>query len=241
MSSSAAQAQLQPAFLLHHYPYRESSRLLECLTRDYGRVGIVARGARSPRSRFRGVIRPFAPVLISWVGRGELGTLTTAELQAGWSPLPAARLNSGWYLNELLLRLTRRHDSNEAVFSAYSAALAQLGSQQSEAAVLRVFEKRLLDALGYGIDLLRTGHGQQVEAARFYLFKAERGLFEAGDGGEPGRIAGQSLIALATENFCSQRELREARQLLRTALEFYLGPRPLRVREVTAAMHRGLK
>ncbi|MBT8144705.1 MAG: DNA repair protein RecO [Gammaproteobacteria bacterium] len=235
---SRHKVELQPAFLLHHYPYRETSRLLELLTRDYGRVGLVARGARSPRSKLRGILRPFTPLLVSWAGRGELGTLTAAERQSQTVTVPAARLNSGWYMNELLLRLLQRHDTNEAIYENYAAALNRLEQESAEAVVLRLFEKRLLDALGYGLQLTVTEQGQPVEADRTYTYRTEVGVVLSAAATDPQQtIAGRTLLALAAERL-DDADLAAARSLLRGVLDFYLGPRPLKVREVTEAMYR---
>lgn len=237
MSTARQRVALQPAFLLHHHPYRDTSRLLELLTRDHGRVGLVARGARAPRSALRGVLQPFRPLLVSWSLRGELGTLTGAEIAGAAPSLPAARLYSAWYINELLLRLTRRHDAHETLFDDYAAALAMLGSDSEEAAALRVFEKRLLDALGYGLELRRTLSGAAVEPAGCYAFRLEQG-FEEANVSDAAAFPGASLLALADERLDDAGALRDARRLLQAALEIYLGPRPLKVREVTRAVYR---
>lgn len=242
MSAARQRVALQPAFLLHHHPYRDTSRLLELLTRDHGRVGLVARGARAPRSALRGVLQPFRPLLVSWVLRGELGTLTGAELAGQGSMLPAARLYSAWYLNELLLRLTRRHDAHEALFDDYTQALAELAERDEEAPVLRVFEKRLLDTLGYGLELRHTLAGQAVAPGRSYEYRLEQGVAEVGVETTGGLVFdGASLLALADERPATGVALRDARRLLHAALDVYLGPRPLKVREVRRALHRQSK
>lgn len=238
MSGTRQRITLQPAFLLHHHPYRDTSRLLELLTREHGRVGVVARGARSPRSGFRGVLQPFRPLLVSWSQRGELGTLTGAELASPGVQLPAARLYSAWYLNELLLRLTRRHDAHIALFDDYAAALTGLGECAAEAAVLRVFEKRLLEALGYGLELRQTLSGSAISPDRHYEYRLEQGVVDAPADASAGLVfAGASLLALAEEQLDGH-AMRDARRLLHAALEVYLGPRPLKVREVRHAVYR---
>src|ERR1051326_3923159 len=126
--------QLEPSYLLSVRPYRETSALVEALTRGYGRIGVVARGARGPKSRLRGVLQPFRRVLLSWSERGELGTLSAAELEGGVPPDGEAVL-SGWYLNELLLRLLPRRDPHPEVFDDYAAALAALGGEAAEGAL----------------------------------------------------------------------------------------------------------
>ena len=134
---------MQAAWVLHHRPYRETSSLLELLTEAHGRVGAVAKGARRPASRWRGLLQPFSPLLVSWTGGGDLVTVTGAEAAGAPLRIPGGRLMSAWYANELLLRLLQRHDPQRGVFIAYASVLAELAGEGSEAHALRVFEKRL--------------------------------------------------------------------------------------------------
>ncbi len=124
--ANTTRVSLQPAYVLHHRPYRDSSLLLEIFTPDHGRVGLVARGARSPKSRLYGVLQPFQPLLISWVGRGELATLSGAEANGPPQRLQGKSVISGFYINELLLRLLHRHDPHAALFDGYARTLPLL-------------------------------------------------------------------------------------------------------------------
>src|SRR5205807_3793149 len=141
------------AFILHGYPYRETSLLLETFTRAFGRVSMVARGARSPRSPLRGVLLAFQPLALSWFGRGELRTLARAEWVGGQPLLRGEALMCGFYLNELLLRLLPREDPHDALFLRYQEGLARLASEADSAPALRSFEKALPKALGYAMTL----------------------------------------------------------------------------------------
>lgn len=149
---------LTPAYLLHHSPWRDSSRILEFFTRDHGRISLFARGVRRPGSPLGSVLLPFQRLLVSWVAHGEAGTLSGAELdRASGSEakgLPPGRIMSGFYLNELILKLSVRHDSQPRVFDEYAAAIEGLRGPAAEEGVLRLFEKRFLDELGYGLDIL---------------------------------------------------------------------------------------
>ncbi|MCX7901997.1 MAG: DNA repair protein RecO, partial [Burkholderiaceae bacterium] len=109
----------QPALVLHAYPWRETSLILEAFTRDYGRLTLVARGAKRPASQFRGLLSPFAPLLMSWSGRGDIKTLTRVEWWGGVAPLRGDALFAGFYLNELLVRLLARGDPHERLFARY--------------------------------------------------------------------------------------------------------------------------
>ncbi|MBT8137503.1 MAG: DNA repair protein RecO [Gammaproteobacteria bacterium] len=233
---------LQPAYLLHQRPYRDSSQIVELVTRDHGRIGLVARGARRPRARLRAVLQPFQPLLVSWTARGDLGTLTACEAVTGLPALPPQHANSGYYMNELVVRLTRRHDAHPGLFACYAAGLQGLVHSDSEARVLRLFEKRLLDELGYGLQLQRTAAGESVVGDGSYSYRVEQGIVTTDPVHEHGPVfAGHSLLALAAERLDDDAVLGDVRILLQLALEQHLGPRPLQVRRVARAMRRSLQ
>lgn len=234
---------LQPAWVLHRRPYRESSVLLELFTLDYGRVGLVARGARAARSRTQGLLQPFQPLLVSWSRRGELGTLTAVERGGAAPRLPAGRLMAGFYLNELLLKLLQRHDAQGTLFDSYAqatVALAQAADDQAVAAALRLFEKRLLEALGYGLNLTHEAlTGQPVRADALYHYHAESGPVPAGvSDGTRHVVSGGALQALAAERLESPAHLRELKPLLREAIATQLGGRRLQTSDVARALAR---
>jgi DNA repair protein RecO (recombination protein O) len=236
---TVARVALEPAWVLHHRPYRETSSLLELMTESHGRIGAVARGARQGGSRWRGLLQPFTPLLVSWTGRGELVTLTGVEAASALLRIPAERLMSAYYANELLLRLLARHDPQRAVFMAYAGALADLAGVASEACALRLFEKRLLDALGYGLALTHdVVTGEAVVADLAYAYRLERGPQAVGVAEGELTFSGRTLLALAAEHVDEATALGEARRLLRAALDLYLGDRPLRTREVGRAVRR---
>jgi len=223
---------LAPAYLLHHAPWRDSSRRLELLCRDYGRITLFARGVRRPTSDLRAILQPFQRLLVSWTGRGEAGTLIGAEIDGALSGLPPARLMSGFYLNELLLRLFEPQDAHPHVFDDYAAALQHLRSEAREARALRIFEKRLLVALGYGLELGRECEsGEALDPDGHYLYRAERGVARAVEE-SPATYRGASLSSLATEDLSDDVSLRDARRLLRDALGACLHGRDLKSRQV---------
>ena len=142
------------AYVLHHHPWGERGRIFELFTYDHGRVSVFAQGVRGPQARLAGVMQPFVPLLVSWAGRGDAPRLTGAEpdpRERRMIPMPAARLMSAWYLSELLLLLTIRHDPVPPLYQHYAAALDGLRLEAAPQRELRLFEKRLLDALGYGL------------------------------------------------------------------------------------------
>jgi len=223
---------LEPAWILHHYPYRDSSLLLEVFSRQYGRLGLIARGARSAKSRWRGQLQGFTPLLLSWSLRGELGTLTGLEL-LGLPCIGVGRpLLGASYLNELIMRMVPRHDPHPALFDAYAQALQDLAI--NEEPVLRLFEKCLLQALGYGLLLDREADtGLPVSADSRYEYRLERGPIRCDNGSADGLVVhGSSLLALSNGILDDPVSRRETRRLMRAALSLYLGSRPLRTREV---------
>lgn len=241
--SDARRVQLQPAYVLHHHPYRDTSRILELFTRDHGRVSVFARGARGARgagAALASILQPFNRVLVSWSGKGEAGQLTAAEFDGAVSALPPDRLVSGFYLNELLLKLFARHDSHPEVFSLYDATLGSLKSDTDGVRALRLFEKRLLDALGYGLALERdVGLERPLDAAYAYRYRLEQGAIRIDGVAEgAGIFSGRTLLAVAREDFTDPAVCAEARALLRAALDRCLEGKELRTRQVMLALKK---
>ncbi|HEU4530623.1 MAG TPA: DNA repair protein RecO [Steroidobacteraceae bacterium] len=238
MPRNAGRILLAPAYLLHHAPWRDSSRRLELITREHGRVTLFARGVRRPASGLRAVLQPFQRMLVSWSGRGEAGTLIGAELDGEPTSLPPARLMSGFYLNELLLKLFERQDAHPHVFDDYARALERLRGIEAEARTLRIFEKRLLDSLGYGLDLARECEsGAALDPRGHYHVRIERGVTRAVEE-SAATYCGASLASLASEDLGDEQSLRDARRLLREALGACLDGRNLKSREVMRSMQR---
>jgi DNA repair protein RecO (recombination protein O) len=223
---------LEPSWVLHHYPYRDSSLLLEVFSRAHGRVGLVARGVRSAKGRWRNQLQILRPLLLSWNLRGELGTLTDVEARQVPPAVSGRQLLCASYLNELLLRLLTRHDPHPDLFDAYAGALAMLATQEEQA--LRCFEKRLLTELGYGLLLEHdVESGAPVEPGACYEYLLEHGpVRRARPAGDGLYLQGASLLALHREVLDDGRACREAKALTRAALDLYLGTRPLKTRAV---------
>ena len=225
-------------YVLHSRPWRETSLIVESFTREHGRIGLMARGVRGPRSRYRGVLLPFRLVLLSWSGRGELPTLTGADHEHPFRALRGRPLFSGFYLNELLLKLLLRNDAHPELFDDYRRAIDRLGEDGSLDGVLRSFEKRLLDALGYGATFDRTADtGEPVLPDRRYRYIPELGPVAAAGGpedcGEGPTVSGRTLLALAAgRSGGGEREREEARRLMRAILTPHLGSRPLGSRKL---------
>lgn len=232
---------LQPAFILHRQPYRDTSLLLEVWTFDYGRVGLVARGVRTQRSRWRSLLQPFLPLFLSWAGKGELPTLTGAEEAGAAISLTSERIWSGFYVNELIWRLTKRHDPHPGLFAAYQQVLLALAQQTPQEVALRVFEKHLLSEIGYGLHLERealTGHPLKQDHTYFYVL--DQGPISAATTQEGIPISGDGLLALHSESLNTQDRqiLRETKRLTRAAINTQLQGRALKTRELLTEHHR---
>lgn len=231
----------EEAFVLHAYPYRETSLIVEVFTPDHGRVALVARGAKRPRSETRGLLQAFQPLLLSWAGAGELKTLLKAQWRGGLPLLAGSALLCGFYLNELLLKLLAREDAHRTLFADYGVALAALAQEGpgGQAAVLRRFEVRLLAELGYALLLTQdVDTGAAVDPAARYHYVFDRGprLIATHAVREPGQrlplVRGATLLALAGDAAVDGETAAEAKRLMREILDHYLEERRIFSRRV---------
>lgn len=230
-------AEQEAGFVLHAYPYKETSLIVEAFTRSFGRVGLLARGARRPRSMLRGVLLAFHPLRMTWSASAELGTLVSAEWGGGQPALRGLGLMCGFYLNELLLRLLPRDDAHEALFDAYGAALARLAAGEPQAGVLRGFERRMLAELGYAPVLDRdAANGARIEPAKHYAYEPERGPVETQRTNGESVIIGKTLLDMAADNYDSSRTCDEARRLMRVLIAERLGGQTLHTRAVLSEL-----
>ena len=224
----------EPGYVLHTYPYMETSLIVEAFTRSHGRVSVIARGARRPRSAMRGVLLSFHPLRLGWSGSGELGNLISAEWSGAIQPLAGRGLMCGFYLNELLLRLLPRDDAHELLFDFYGEALRGLSAGTEQGAVLRSFEKRLLAELGYAPLLEReAASGAPIEPERRYVYEPDRGplALRNSHSGEL-TVSGQTLLDLAADEYTRPETRDEARMLLRALIGQRLHGQVLHTRTV---------
>ncbi|HUJ01244.1 MAG TPA: DNA repair protein RecO [Usitatibacter sp.] len=254
------------AYVLHTYPYRETSLILQVWTEKHGRIGLVAKGARRPKSAHRSLLVPFQPLAVDWFGRGELRTLKTAEPAAPATPLSGQSLLSAFYLNELLLKLTHRDDPHEGLFDAYDVSIAELrrisrdagktgesplfsSAEPAPAAgkdrapspafspievVLRRFELRMLQELGYAVELAREVRtGEPIDPGREYWYVLERGPVAAQAEGAVAnavRLRGLTLIDLERGRFEEAATVAQAKQLMRLLINHSLNGQELATR-----------
>ena len=225
--------ELNPCYILHNRNYRETSLLLDVFSRRHGRISLVAKGARKQKNDRRALLQPGRKINIAWTMRRELGTLTRAEPCDGSNPQGGGGLLTIFYINELLVRLLHRHEPHAELFDSYAETLEKLTDTATEQVTLRIFEKRLLEALGYGLALASDTEGNAVRPDEDYNYLPERGP-EPGASPGPGGLAisGRTLLALAEENLGDELVLAEAKQLMRKALGNLLGDKPLVSREL---------
>lgn len=224
----------EPAIVLHSYPFRETSLILDVFSREHGRLSIVARGARRPKSNLRGVLMNFQPLLLSWFGKGELRTLHSAEWQGGQPYLQGTALMCGFYLNELLLNLMARDDPHEQLFDYYNATLYRLAHETDHAATLRCFEKHLLQQLGYALTLEREADGgQPVRSDLDYRYIVEQGALQDNGNSHAGLlVSGKTLLDMARDDYVDPVSAQQSKQLMRILLNHYLGGKLLHTREL---------
>lgn len=223
----------QLAFVLHTYPYRETSLIVEVFSQNYGRLPLMARGARRPKSAVRGLLLSFQPLALSWFGKGELRTLHSAEWQSGQPLLQGTALICGFYLNELLLKLLHRDDPHEQLFLYYQETLQELARRSDYAAVLRRFELNLLKELGYALMLDHdVESGVPIEPDVLYCYVFERGPVRQKTGQNGVELRGKTLLDMAADDYADPVTLQQSKVLMRALINHYLGEESLHTRQI---------
>jgi DNA repair protein RecO (recombination protein O) len=223
----------QPAFVLHSYPYKETSLIVELFTRDFGRVALIAKGAKRPHSQLRGVLQTFQPLTTGWTGKNELRTLTDADWVGGMLPLEKTALLCGFYLNELLVKLTARDDAHARLFDHYVSTLNQLAHNEPAPIVLRKFEMALLKETGVAADLTRcTVSRTKVLPDVHYVVDPDRGPRPESDEDMAPRVAGKTLLDMEREDYADPATQAQSKQLMRYLLSWHLGGAPLNTRQI---------
>lgn len=223
----------QPGFVLHSYPYKETSLIVEVFTRDFGRVALVAKGAKRPYSKLRGVLQTFQPLAISWSGKAEVRTLTAAEWIGGMPPLEKAALLCGFYLNELLVKLLARDDPHPALFSQYIATLNELAHHEPPPIVLRKFERAFLKETGVGSNLtICSASGEPVQADKIYVVDPELGPRPARASDDMPRVTGKTLLDMERDDYSDAATQSQSKFLMRFLLAHHLGGAQLNTRQI---------
>jgi DNA repair protein RecO (recombination protein O) len=236
---------LQPAFILQQRKYRETSLIIDALTRDFGRISLLAKGVRKAKSKTAGLLQPFVPLIISYVGKAELKTLTDVECRTGsrpvrgihsipgdiiqpFSEIKGLALYCGFYINELVSCFLHKYDPHPEVFAHYQDCLSSLTESSKIEAALRMFEFDLMDSVGYGLQLERDGNEKPIDPLKKYLFTVGQGPVESVDG----QFSGKTLQAISLREFTDPQVLSEAKILMRTVIDVYLQGKQLKSRSV---------
>ncbi len=218
--------------MLHSFPYSETSLIIDVFSRDHGRLPVLARGARRPRSAIRGSLMAFQPLEMGWFGGGEVKTLAKVEWLGGMPLLAGRCLLLGYYLNELLTSLLPREDPHPILFDAYTAALMALSRGGAYAPELRRFELSLLREIGYGVRLNSEAiTGNPVEADGDYEFQVERGPVRRLDAGGTA-YRGKTLLDMAADDYTDPRTRHESKIIMRQLIAHHLGGRQLQSRRI---------
>ena len=236
MTSAKGRQDDERAYVLHTYPFRDTSVIVEAFTRRHGRMGLVARGAKRPKSPLRPALLAFQALSIAWSGRGDLRTLTRAEWVGNMRMPVGVSMLCGYYLNELLLKLLQRDDPHEHLFDAYAQALAFLAEGEQTEAVLRRFEITLLREIGYALELEREPErGAPLVAERRYSYLPERGPAAADEAHATFgavQLRGKTLLDMARGDYSDPLTAAESKVLMRTLIGRYLDHRALHTRQL---------
>lgn len=223
----------QPGFVLHSYPYKETSLIIDLFSRDHGRVALVAKGAKRPHSKLRGVLQTFQPLQLAWMGKSEVRTLVSAEWVGGLLPLEGAALLCGFYLNELLVKLLARDDPHPPLFDHYMSALNQLAHDEPPAIVLRKFELSLLKETGVAGNLaLCAQTGQPVDVQKTYVVDPERGARASLASDTSPSVTGKTLLDMEAGDYSDSTTQLQSKFLMRHLLSHHLGGMPLNTRQI---------
>ena len=229
--TNASRVNLEPAFVLHSRAYRNSSLIVELLTMRFGRMAVIARSARGPRSRYQGRLQLFSPLLVSWSGRSDLKSLGAIELSSRGYTLEGNALLCGFYLNELLMRLLKHEDAYPEIYRRYQNILNQLEQGDSFERNLRYFEKHLVRELGYGLSLsCDLQSGLPINENAYYRYVSDRGFIETEPADNIAIFSGHVLHALDSEQLESEEALKGAKRLMRQVMARHLGQKPLNTR-----------
>ncbi len=229
----------QPCFVLHRSPYRETSLIIDAFSRDYGRLTLLAKGAKRPHSALRGVLQTFQPLALGWSGKSEMRTLTRADWVGGMQPLMGDALLCGFYVNELLVRFCAREDVYQQLFNHYTLTLTRLSTGLPSGPTLRSFERMLLQEIGYAGAFDRLAKTREpVVPSNTYVFEPEHGV-RAARASDPSywpKVLGQTLIDMEQDDYGSALTLTQSKNLMRFLLHHYLGGAPLHTRQILASV-----
>lgn len=231
-----------PTFVLHQRPFRETSIIMDVLSRDHGRISVIAKGSKQGKKSQSALLQPYQPLLMSWLGRSELQTLTAVEADGPAYLLQSKAALCGLYVNELMVKLLPQGEAEPELFAAYQQVLYRLQESNDHEVILRLFEKKLLSHLGYGLVIDREVEtGETIQSEQTYYYIADRGLYRWSSESKYPKVSGRSLIHLIKEEGFDRQSLTEIKQLMRMVIHFYLAGRPLHSRALFSPLQSRTK
>ena len=222
----------QQVYVLHTYPFKETSLIVEIFSKEFGRISLIAKGARRPKSVLRGLLQSFQALEASWSGVGELKTLHGIEWCDQYLSMEGNSLICGFYLNELLLRLLPKEDKYESLFIFYHSTMENLSQGIDIGVTLRKFELKLLLELGYEVVLKVDANSNEIKADKTYYYEAEQGALEKFRTEKSIKVVGQTLIDMGNDNFDSVTTELQSKNLMRFLINYYLGDKPLNSKQL---------
>jgi DNA repair protein RecO (recombination protein O) len=222
----------QTVYVLHTYPFKETSLVVELFSKEFGRIAVVAKGARRPHSAMRGMLQSFQQLSGAWSGKNELKTLHSLDWSAGLTLLKGEALMCGFYMNELLLRLLPREDAHEVLFEYYANTMQTLTEGKDFATTLRRFELKLLQEMGYAVPLLADENEQEIQLENTYRYEAEYGACALSATKNGVQCRGKTLLDMARDDYSDAQTQAQSKQLMRYLLAHYLGDKPLHTRQL---------
>ena len=222
----------QAVYVLHTYPFKETSLVVELFSLQFGRIAAVAKGARRPHSAMRGMLQSFQMLSGAWSGKNELKTLHSLDWNAGLTLIKGEALMCGFYMNELLLRLLPREDAHESLFEYYANALQTLSNGADLATTLRRFELKLLQEMGYAVPLLQDENDVAIDTHKTYRYEAEFGACELKATKNGVQLTGKTMLDMARDDYADSATQNQSKQLMRYLLAHYLGDKPLHTRQL---------
>ncbi len=233
LMTDTSRLMLQHAYVLHSRSFKESSLIIDLFTRDFGRISVIAKGAKNRKRSVIGVLQPFTPILASWVGRGDLYTLTNVELNGTFKYLYGTNLLCGYYVNELVLRFLHKQDPYETLYTVYSDVIQSIKISENVEQTLRRFECTLFQELGYGLNFtVDPDTGTKVDALKKYYFELEHGPVLEQLSKTSFQVSGDTLLSLENFSLHDKVTLFESKKLMRYIINYYLEGKPLKTHQL---------
>lgn len=232
IASNSRRQDNQAVYVLHTYPFKETSLVVELFSKELGRIAVLAKGARRPHSAMRGMLQSFQMLSGAWSGKNELKTLHSLDWSAGLTLLKGEALMCGFYLNELLLRLLPREDAHENLFDYYTSTMQTLSNGADLATTLRRFELKLLQEMGYAVPLLQDENDAAIVTEKAYRYEAEYGACDLNATKNGVQLSGKTLLDMAHDDYADTTTQSQSKLLMRYLLAHYLGDKPLHTRQL---------